>query len=55
MDVLAGCAALLALGRLRQEDQKFKASVGYTVRPCLENKQTDGQTKYVLIPALASS
>jgi hypothetical protein len=38
-----------AFGRLRQEDLKFKASLsytvnlgqpGYTVRPCLKNKQT---------------
>jgi hypothetical protein len=27
-----------ALGRLRQEDCKFKASLGCIVRPCLKNK-----------------
>jgi hypothetical protein len=27
-----------ALGRLRQEDLKFKASLDYTVRPCLKTK-----------------
>jgi hypothetical protein len=27
-----------ALGRLRQEDGKFKTSLGYIVRPCLKNK-----------------
>jgi hypothetical protein len=41
-------------GRLRQEFQvsvraglhgKFQASIGYTVRPCLKNKQTNKQTK----------
>jgi hypothetical protein len=29
-----------ALGRLRQEDQEFQASPGYTARPCL-TKQTN--------------
>jgi hypothetical protein len=26
----------LALGRLKQEDQEFKANLGYRVRPCLK-------------------
>jgi chitodextrinase len=33
-----------ALGRLRQEDHEFKASLGYTGRPYLKNKQTNKQT-----------
>jgi hypothetical protein len=28
----------LTPGRLRQEDLKFKISLGYTRRPCLKNK-----------------
>lgn len=26
-----------ALEKLREEESKFKASLGYTVKPCLEN------------------
>jgi hypothetical protein len=28
-----------ALGRLRQENDKFKASLGYTVRSCLKKEK----------------
>jgi hypothetical protein len=31
-----------ALRRLRQEDYKFKPSVGYTVRPCLKELAAGG-------------
>jgi hypothetical protein len=27
------------LGRLRQEDHKFKTSLGYVVRPCLKKQK----------------
>jgi hypothetical protein len=30
--------AIAVLKRLRWEDYKFKASLGYTVRPCLKNQ-----------------
>lgn len=33
-----------ALGRLRQEDQKFKTSLGYTATPSQKAKQTDKST-----------
>jgi hypothetical protein len=31
---------ILVPGGLRQEDLKFRGSLGYIVRPCLRNKQT---------------
>jgi hypothetical protein len=30
-------------GRLRQEDCKFKASLGYTARLCLKNSNNNGR------------
>jgi hypothetical protein len=35
-----------ALGRLRQEDHKFKANLGYTVKPCLKNKDKTNRQKH---------
>jgi hypothetical protein len=34
-----------ALRKLRQEDHKFKVSLGYIERPCLEKKRDSGQTE----------
>jgi hypothetical protein len=34
-----------ALGRLRQEDVKFKASLGYRAKLCLKNKNLSRQKK----------
>jgi hypothetical protein len=36
---------ITALRRLRQEDHKVKASLGYRMRPCLNNKKTKNQKK----------
>lgn len=36
---------LLALGRLRQEDDDFKESVGYIVRPCFKQNERDVRRK----------
>jgi hypothetical protein len=38
---------ILALGRLTQEDLKFKTSLGYRVRSCL--KQTNNQKNDILV------
>jgi hypothetical protein len=41
------------LGRLRQEDHKFKANVGYIGRPCLK-KQNNKQVVSNLAPSAPS-
>jgi hypothetical protein len=39
-----------ALGRLRQEDPKFKAHLGYLGRPCLEKKDKGDVGKASIVP-----
>jgi hypothetical protein len=34
-----------ALGRLRKEENKFKASMGSIVRPCFKKNQANKQTR----------
>lgn len=49
-----GCMpAILALGRLRQENQKFKACVDYMTIPFPKNKQKkqQGQNCFLILPA----
>jgi hypothetical protein len=41
-----------ALGRLRQEDGKFKDRLGYVVRPCLSVKKRRNIDRNVLLAAL---
>ena len=38
-------SGILALGRLRQEDLKFKASLRYIVRSCLKEREKTKQNK----------
>jgi hypothetical protein len=38
-------SVISALGRLKQEDHEFEASLGCTVRPCLKNKTKQKQGK----------
>jgi hypothetical protein len=38
-----GTVLILALGKMRQENYKFEASLGYIVRSCLKTKT---KTKY---------
>lgn len=46
---LGNTCAVLAFGRLRQELQELKASLGYLTRPCLR-KQNTWQCTYTIFP-----
>lgn len=37
----------LAFKRMRQEDHEFRASLSYTLRPCLEQHKTNSSDFYV--------
>jgi hypothetical protein len=39
------CLSFYQLGRLRQEDDRFEASLGYTVRSCLKKKKKKEREK----------
>jgi hypothetical protein len=41
----AGTPVISALGRLRQEDCKFKASLSHTVRPYLKRRKKEKHAK----------
>jgi fumarate reductase subunit C len=36
---------ILALGKLREEDRKFEASLDYKARPCLRKKRNEKKKK----------
>jgi hypothetical protein len=41
------------LGRMRQEDHEFEASLGYTVKPCLKNARKCIKPFHVLVSQLS--
>jgi hypothetical protein len=46
---------MLAFGKLRQEDCKFKSSLGYTVKPCLKKKGEKKRNKRKIELIISSS
>jgi hypothetical protein len=37
-----------ALGKQRQEDHEFQDNLGYTVRPCVEEKVIQGKCMFIV-------
>jgi hypothetical protein len=45
---VAALTLITALGKLKQEDHEFDASLGYIVRPCLKNKNKKTKNPYII-------
>lgn len=48
-------SVFLALGRERQEDEEFEASLGYSVKSCLRKTRKKSHRRYFIIKVIISS